>query len=209
MNPKNWIGGKLVDFQAWVFHDRDAYVEGLIERAHKYAAWGSRSEPYQSLLGVKGQRDQNRRAQAMGLDEIDFTGKTVLDLGCNLGLFCQDALQRGAQRATGVDLPHVAEVAYELANWNCAWNADFLGLHLPRESLPQDSWDIVYALSVDRQIGYSKWMADLSSELFFLEGHVPDQEVTYRERLEEHFSKVEFLGMTRDHGPRPLFRCWK
>jgi len=211
MNPKNWVAGKLVDFQPWTFTHPQRYVQQLIDSAFEYAAWGSRPEPYQSVFDVGGQRDFQHRAEMMELDKLSFEGKTVLDIGCNLGLFCYEATRQKAGRVVGIDLPHVTSVAAELANWNCYWNIDFLGLHLPDEQHPalDQQYDIVFALSVDRQVGYSEWMANLCADVFYLEGHVPDREETFRPRLEQHFREVEFLGMTRDHGPRPLFRCLK
>ena len=218
-NPKNWVGKWLVDFQAFAFIQPEAYEKSLVSQAYEVAAWGSRDEPYQAIgeLQTEGQRDFGHRAIAMRLDEIDFTGKTVLDLGCNLGVFCHEVYARGAKRAVGVDLPHVTELASELANWLGYWNLDFFGLHLPagKDQIAPlskiDQFDVVLALSVDRQVGYAPWMAGLVAEggTFYLEGHVAQHEVTFRARLEEDFIEVECLGATRDHGPRPLFRCRK
>ena len=215
MNKTNWVNGWLVDFGAfhWTYSER--YEKELIDRAYKFAAWGSREEPYQSVLGTPSQRDMAHRTDVMRLQEIDFGGKTVLSLGCNLGAFCMDAYDRGAKRVIGVDLSDVATLAYECANWKGYWNLDFVGANLPGEAnkiaeqTGIETFDIIYALSIDRQIGYAPWMAALCNDVFFLEGHVPDKEHTYRERLEADFSEVEVLGPTRDHGPRPLFRCKK
>jgi len=156
------------------------------------------------------------RVEMMKLDELDFASKTVLDIGCSLGLFCHDALERGAKRAVGIERGQKRiDVCYEVANWLGCWNTDFLDFNLPTErgKIVEEtgiaSFDVVYALSVDRQVGYDSWMAEMCDDVFYLEGHVPDREHTYRERLKADFSEVEYLGMTRDHGPRPLFRCRK
>lgn len=210
MNKRNHIGKMWVDFQPWSFNDPKGYQQSLIDRAYKVAAWGSRSEPYQSIFKSDSQRNMSSRADAMHFDEIDWRGKTALDIGCNLGMICREVTRRGVKYAVGVDLPHVADLCREVANWYGDWNVDFLGLKLPAQKEQiQGRFDVVFALSVDRQVGYGKWMADLCNEVFILEGHVPDQEETYRDKLERDFRKVEFLGMSRDHGPRPLFRCWK
>jgi len=209
-NQQNRLGKWLVDFGSFGFHNPKGYGQALVERAYQYGAWGSRSEPYQSVLGLEGQRNFEKRTGIMKLDGVDFVGKTVLDVGCNLGNFCRDAHDRGAKRAVGIDHELVAEVAYEISNWTGYWNCDFLGLNLPHEKDKIDEqFDIVYALSVDQQIGYNSWMADLCGEVFYLEGHVPQKRETFERRLEQDFARVEFLGTTRDHGPRPLFRCWK
>ena len=45
----------------------------------------------------------DRRATADRIFPADMTGKSVLDLGCNSGYFCFEALRRGAARVVGVD----------------------------------------------------------------------------------------------------------
>jgi len=211
-NPANIIGGKLVDFQ----HHRltDAYKVAMIERIKQNTAWGSRSEPYQAIpgLGLESQRNTGHRLQMMGWDELPFSGKTVLDVGCNVGAFCQQAYIRGALRCVGVDKPHVAGAAYEVANWYGYWNIDFIGAMLPGEAgriaaeSGIDVFDVVLCLSV-KQVKPLEWVFPLVGDVLFFEGHVPDREHTYRAALEAEFPVVEFLGMTKDHGPRPLFRC--
>jgi len=206
-NPHNYVGGKMVDFQYYFL--LPSYGGDLIKRAHEVAAWGSRSEPYQSIFGCDAQRDTGHRVEMMRLDELDLGGKTVLDVGCNLGAMCIEAAKRGALRVTGVDLPHVADLAYDVANWTGWWNIDYIGAQLPRErDKLGGSYDVIFALSC-KQVQPVPWLFDLCREVLFWEGHVPDKEDTYRPLLEQHFSRVEFLGATRDHGPRPLFRCWK
>ncbi len=220
MNEDNWVNGWFVDFGLFHWKSPSRYVGGMRERIGKYASWGSNPLPYQGAFGLPSQRDMKRRVEMMKLDEIDFTGKTVLDLGCSLGLFCQDALLRGAKRAVGIERRvQATDIAYEVANWHECWNVDFLTIKFSKKPTGKeietiksacglDSFDIIYALSV-MQIGYHPWIIDMCDDMFYLEGHVPDKEHTYRERLEADFSEVEYLGITRDHGPRPLFRCRK
>lgn len=43
---------------------------------------------------------------------IDFQGKSVIDLGCNEGFYCHEAMRGGARRVIGVDInPHRIEKA--------------------------------------------------------------------------------------------------
>ncbi|MCB1378330.1 MAG: methyltransferase domain-containing protein [Alphaproteobacteria bacterium] len=44
-----------------------------------------------------------RAASAAQIFPDDLTGKTVLDLGCNHGFFCFEAVKRGAARVVGID----------------------------------------------------------------------------------------------------------
>lgn len=66
-----------------------------------------RSEPfgYQRIELPFGlaTRGDDRRLTADRIFPADMTGKTVLDLGCNSGYFCFEALRRGASRVVGVD----------------------------------------------------------------------------------------------------------
>ncbi|MFZ2868658.1 class I SAM-dependent methyltransferase [Zavarzinia sp.] len=66
-----------------------------------------RSEPfgYQRIelpFGLATPGD-DRRVTADRIFPADMTGKSVLDLGCNSGYFCFEALRRGATRVVGVD----------------------------------------------------------------------------------------------------------
>lgn len=213
-NDANWIGSRKVDWQYKYLGG--PYEECLIRRCHEGAAWGAREEPYQAAgMEMASQRTSSFfRAVEMRWNEIDFAGTTVLDVGCNLGALCQEAHDRGAHRVVGVDEPHVAKLAYEVANWRGYWNLDFVGTNLPSgagqiaRQTGLNVFDIVLALSV-KQTEPDSWAFELCEELCFFEGHVPDHEETWRPVLERRFDRVEFLGTTRDHGPRPLFRCWR
>jgi len=213
-NPANWIGSQQVDWQ--YNYLGQPYYEDLIRRCTAGAAWGARHDAYQAAgLEMDAQRTSSFfRAVEMRWNEVDFTGATVLDVGCNLGAMCQEAHDRGARRVVGVDLPHVAKLAYEVANWRGYWNLDFVGAQLPSgagEIARQTGiaeFDIVLALSA-KQTKPDPWAFALCGRLCFFEGHVPDREHTWRPVLERRFARVEFLGATRDHGVRPVFRCWR
>lgn len=58
--------------------------------------------PYQSFEGQSGASDSAQKLKCLGLPER-LDGLSVLDLGCNEGFFCIDALKRGAARVTGID----------------------------------------------------------------------------------------------------------
>jgi SAM-dependent methyltransferase len=57
---------------------------------------------YQTFDDQKGDSDSSAKLAAIGLPE-DLTGKSLLDLGCNEGFFCREALRRGATKVVGVD----------------------------------------------------------------------------------------------------------
>lgn len=57
---------------------------------------------YQSHEGIVGMSDSSRKLERIALPK-DLAGKAVLDIGCNEGLFCHWAKQRGASRVVGID----------------------------------------------------------------------------------------------------------
>jgi 2-polyprenyl-3-methyl-5-hydroxy-6-metoxy-1,4-benzoquinol methylase len=66
---------------------------------------------YQTFEGSVGESDSAAKLARLGLP-ADLTGKSVLDVGCNEGFFCREALRRGASRVVGVDIdPAVIEKA--------------------------------------------------------------------------------------------------
>lgn len=208
MNKGNVIAGQLVDFQS-AYLDIAAYQQQVHELVKAHCAWGSREEPYQGLDGA--QRNFGHRRDLMCLDDFDFQGKDVLDVGCNLGLFCWFAAESGARRVVGVDLPDTVSAARHYANLHGRWAIDFVGAALPQEKRKiKGRYDVVFCLSA-MQTKPFPWIFDLVKPggYFFFEGHVPSHEETYRSIFEEHFPLVEFLGTSRDHGPRPVFRCIK
>jgi len=60
--------------------------------------------------------DPAKRLVFLGILKEDIAGKTVLDLGCNIGGFCFEALQLGAKSVHGIDImKERIEVAQEIA----------------------------------------------------------------------------------------------
>lgn len=57
---------------------------------------------YQSVAGKSGSSQSQKKWEALCYTE--FSGKSVLDLGCNEGFFIEKAIEHGATEAVGVDL---------------------------------------------------------------------------------------------------------
>src|SRR3954452_2310831 len=57
--------------------------------------------PYQSFPGHPGDSDSDAKLTAIRLP--DLSGKSVLDIGCNEGFFCFEAVARGARQVIGID----------------------------------------------------------------------------------------------------------
>ena len=56
---------------------------------------------YQTFADSKGSSHSENKFQKIRLG--DLKGKTVLDLGCNEGYFCQKAIEAGAKKVVGID----------------------------------------------------------------------------------------------------------
>ena len=60
-------------------------------------------------------------------NQVDFQGKTVIDLGCNLGFFSLLASELGASHVTGIDqIPGLIEVCRLLARLHNRTNISFI-----------------------------------------------------------------------------------
>jgi SAM-dependent methyltransferase len=91
---------------------------------------------YQSFGTEGGDSASSLKLEAIRLPE-DLKGKRFLDLGCNEGFFCGEALRRGASRVVGIDLnPAVIRNAKlrfpECEFYQTSWN-----------ELPEGKFDII------------------------------------------------------------------
>lgn len=218
-DPK-WLGSQLVDFGRLFFAKPEEYEARLRRHVAVYHKKKHKEKiGYQACpeLSIGGRRDITLRRGWMKLSEIDFSGKTVLDIGCNQGAFSRLAEKLGAKRVVGVDHKFARGNA-ELANWLGRWNIDFLELNLPKErgkikkATGIKAFDIVFCLStLGHAGGYAAWFPKLVAPggITLFEGQGSDSRKTYQKVLEQDFSKVEWLGWVTDHGRHPLWRCWK
>lgn len=235
----NWRGGRLIDFE------RERFARAEIERYERGSkewracfdhgaeyeaslrarALGGRKRAYQQVpeLDIPGRRNLAHRVEAHRLGEVDFRGKTVLDLGCNLGAFSRYAWDRGAKRVVGVDVKQ-AELAYEISNRLNYWNLDFLTLKLPQEAgrIAEETgiarFDVVFCFAMIRRVGaFAKggglkpWLGALVGDVLCLESHdtndVEASAAGWRRLLGGHFREAEFLGRVTDDRRRFAFRC--
>jgi len=124
---------------------------------------------------------------------VDFTGKRVLELGCNLGLFSAFARRIGAQECVGVDhdseiLEGARLVSKALHVHNEFYKVDFDANEYWEDKLR--GFDLVIALSV------VNWLRNQNRFLAFLSEHA---EVLYEghESLEVEFGRLRRAGFNR------------
>ncbi len=93
---------------------------------------------------------EDRRADVPVLFPFDLQGKSVLDVGCQVGFFCHEAVRRGAARVVGVD--HDADAirqARALAECVGLGGAiEYRDLDLETDPLPEGRFDVVLCLRV-------------------------------------------------------------
>jgi 2-polyprenyl-3-methyl-5-hydroxy-6-metoxy-1,4-benzoquinol methylase len=191
--------------RAWeIAQTSDASAPGVVHAYYSFAH-GEYKFP--------GERPWAPRWETLNLI-TDYTGKRVLELGCNMSLLsCSLLLEKGAESALAVDID--AEILEAAKLVSSALNVspeymqvDFDSLNDWEADLSKFSPDLVFALNV------LNWVKDKSRLLNFLgrfnevifEGH--DSFEVERERFEKvGFNKVELISLTERN--RPLMHCVK
>jgi SAM-dependent methyltransferase len=151
---------------------------------------------YQTFDGSVGESDSAAKLARLGLPR-DLRGKSVLDVGCNEGFFCHEALRRGADKVVGVDInPDVIEKArlrtpgakFIAASW---WN------------MPPETFDYVLFLSAlhheeepRRLLSFLSRFLAKGGTLIVECGVVPDFKV----------KRIEELGTMESHYRYPTTR---
>lgn len=201
------IGKDCVDFEPWAcpqnavpivqtgmeqrgFHTIVNYVRGLGLESKTH---GFKGIPYQAIDGV-GERDCETRWRLM---QPDVKGKTVLDVGCNLGWFVRKAKAEGSCSETGIDNDvAVINAASELGG-------DYAVIDLNAPGFV-GRFDVVFCLSVLQHLNDPDkafdWLLATTRETLYLE--IPSRFIT--PHMAETLKDADFLGES-ERG-RPLYR---
>lgn len=80
---------------------------GKFMTENEYKVWIDSQDWYQSIylknnMVTPGKFDTHKRIRY--LDRVDFSGKRVLDIGCNSGQYCLYAKNKGAAEVIGIDI---------------------------------------------------------------------------------------------------------
>lgn len=106
----------------------------------------------------------------------DLAGKTVLDLGCNHGFFCFEALRRGAERVVGYDVRTNAIKGAKILARCLGAKAEFAVRDFDREP-PTEHFDYVLCLNVLHHLRNPLTMidriVDIANEIVAIEVAVP------------------------------------
>jgi hypothetical protein len=177
-------------------------------------------KPYQSIFHggqclLEGRRT-DVAARIRHISEADLRGKSVLDLGCNLGMSCYLAAERGAAMLVGVEgSPNIATAAVRL-NSLLAAPCRFIQHDLNRE-LDCGKFDTVFCFSVINHVqnkdAIVRTLDKAIGKVLYFEGHAQTSLADYTYFLNKsRFSRIELLAHTSDgvHATsktRPLWRC--
>lgn len=174
--------------------------------------------PHFTVHRSEAQRDNSKRLQRFGLNAETVKGRTVLDLGSNVGgvLFEIQKCQPGECVGIEYDADKV-EVARKIAAYNALHNVRFLRSNI--DKLTPDEiggvFDIVLCLAIEAHLKKKsrlfRLLAQVTSGLLCFEGNSSSDPNEITKSLKENgFKYVEFLGFSDDdcipdNNCRPLF----
>ena len=178
--------------------------------------------PYQGLVHrgkelIKGRRrDIYERMQRIAPEDI--VGKSVLDLGCNVGMNCYLAAEFGAANAVGVEAsPRIATAAVRLNSYFAQPCCRFVVHDLNEELDGIGRFDTVFCFSLVRHLnsvgGLVATLRRTCGSTLYFEGHADTHKSDYEYLLnKDNFSHIELIGYGSDgvhtkRCTRPLFRC--
>ena len=187
----------------------------------EYYGTGRLGMPYQSLFYrskelVRGRRpDILERLKMVAPD--DLKGKSLIDLGCNLGANCYSAVFFGVRSAVGVDYSRALISAAIRMNAYYAAPCHFSVHDLNDELTDIEPADTVFCFSVTSHLkhlnGLVSTLRKLTQKVLYFEGHSNTNLKNYSQVLNrDNFSKIELIGYNRDSIDRatyrrPFFRC--
>ncbi len=159
---------------------------------------------------LKGQRDPAQRFESL---PFDFTGKTVLDLGCNQGGMVMHHAEQ-MRWGVGVDFDsRMVNVANKLSKYKGYDNTHFYVFDLEKEPLeiikdliPDEQVDICFLLSVCMWI--ENWQEviafcrNLAPAMMFESNGSVEQQQAQIDELKKHYATVELCAATSEDDPK-------
>lgn len=205
-SPADVIANKLVDPQFMYF--KKPYAEVVKERylGNKYGKIYYQDVPELDLHG--GPRKSELRVKELGLDRIDFKGKTVVDIGCAGGYFTRKAVDLGAKYADGLDFADQIDSARNVANLLGYFSNEYHVVDLAKDAWHID-YDIVFFLSLNYHIGIPQQVLDAPMVVFEDNGQQSRHFTRLGKPWTDHFSRITFIGKATDHGFKSIYHLYK
>lgn len=187
-----------------------------------YAADGFPAGYHEIQIGDRVYGGQRKPAERLEASEIDFTGKTVLDVGSNQGgmLF---AIADKVRWAVGLDYdPKMVNASNKLRRIVGADRVDFFVFDIDSDPhgliedfLPEERVDVVFLLSVcmwvDRWRDLIDTLAAMSDQMLFESNGSPDQQTEQVSYLQSCYGDVKLLRGQSSDDPkkkaRRLYLC--
>jgi len=178
--------------------------------------------PYFCVTRDEAQRDSSVRLKDFGIDQQVLHGKTVIDLGCNVGgmLFSIQKYNPGHCLGIEYDSQKVL-IAQQTAAYNGLNNVQFVQSDIDLINIQQlgGPRNVVFCLAVEAHVKNRKKLFELlyqaTTEVLYFEGNSTKALEGIRQTLTEvGFRKVRLLGISRDdvvpnNNCRPLFAATK
>lgn len=179
---------------------RDLILHGLSEQYISRSCHDSieTGNHYQSVTLGDVETTGFRSHREELLDDIRFDGKSVLDLGSNLGELSRAARRRGAYLVDGIEYdPFFVELANAINAYNGTTRVSFYEGDITDRSTYRESYDIVLAFSVFIYIGQIMDMISLvTRDVLVLETHRLDGnlDATYLKTISPFFPHHRLVG---------------
>ena len=162
--------------------------------------------PYLQVEESEAQRNTERRFKQLGVTEDVLDGKTILDLGSNMGGVLFQAQSFGPRMSVGVEYDaEKVDVSQRIAAFNGLTSVSFMQRDIDRLNADDfdRSFDVVFCLAIEKHLQKPNRLYSLLSQLcsgvVFFEGNSStDPDEVRRRLLDSGFSQVDYLGISDD-----------
>lgn len=178
-------------------------------KSHKCRAgriYSSFALPYLEVHPNEVQRDSKQRLENFRIHKAELQGKSILDLGCNVGgmLFAMQEMELGMCLGIEYDQSKVT-VATKIAAYNGLSNVHFVCADIDKLDVRKvdGPFDVVFCLAIEGHIRKKRrlfhFLADTTRETVYFEGNsTTDVDTVQNLLLNSGFKSLEFLGLSDD-----------
>jgi 2-polyprenyl-3-methyl-5-hydroxy-6-metoxy-1,4-benzoquinol methylase len=189
----------------------DEYIKNLVVIDDEFYGTKHRGMPYQSIFYqgkriIEGRR-QDIEMRSLMIDKRDLLGKSVIDLGCNLGMSLLPIFDNGVTEALGI------EINEKIITCAIRLNVLFgLPIRYKCHDLSQllnidRKYHTGFVFSIDQHVKNNRMLAknikNLVSDVVYFETH---QKENIPEEISEIFDQIDYISETYNN--RQLYRCF-
>ena len=209
---------KFVDFQSFsIINEKDLLSEIVINSKEtsfgRKRIFSKKNYLYQLLPIIQnGKRDTLKRwkvfDQVFKKSKVSLKDKTILDIGCNLGMNSYYALFKGAKFIYGIDKKIISKKANILLSSLGSTRFKIFGLDLNSDielkkikTYIEEQIDVLFYCSVSGHIGFPNEINDLNCKYILFEGHV-------NTTVEENYKNLNYHSWIRNDKARLIFKTY-